>query len=111
MDDPRDATRQTDDGARDGARGLTVRYFATIRSYAGEAERRLDGAPPDLHELLVGLAERYEGRFRAAVLPEGKLGEALIVLVNGRNVRCLQGLDTPLADGDEVSIFPLVAGG
>ena len=35
----------------------------------------------------------------------------IIILVNGRNVVHLRRLDTPLADDDEVSIFPMVAGG
>jgi molybdopterin converting factor small subunit len=35
----------------------------------------------------------------------------IIIFVNGRNVRHLQMLDTPLQDDDEVSIFPMIAGG
>ena len=31
--------------------------------------------------------------------------------VNARDVRCLGGLDTPLAAADEISIFPMVGGG
>jgi molybdopterin converting factor small subunit len=33
------------------------------------------------------------------------------IYVNGEDVRFLQGLATPLKDGDEVSIVPAVAGG
>jgi molybdopterin synthase sulfur carrier subunit len=33
------------------------------------------------------------------------------VLKNGREVLHLDGLDTPLDDGDRVSVFPPVAGG
>jgi molybdopterin converting factor small subunit len=34
-----------------------------------------------------------------------------IIAVNGRSVRSYQGLETPVHDGDIVSIFPLIAGG
>ena len=90
---------------------MTVKYFATIRTYTGETERRLDDAPADLRELLTALAARYGASFRRAVFSEAGLGAAIIILVNGRNVLYLQGLDTPLRADDEVSIFPMVAGG
>jgi molybdopterin synthase sulfur carrier subunit len=93
---------------------MTVKYFATIRSYTGETARRIDGAPSDLRELLTQLAQRYGAPFRRAVFADGedgRLHDQIIILVNGRNVRHLQQLDTPLAPDDEVSIFPMVAGG
>jgi molybdopterin converting factor small subunit len=33
------------------------------------------------------------------------------VYVGGDDIRFLDGLDTPVADGDEVTILPAVAGG
>jgi molybdopterin synthase sulfur carrier subunit len=33
------------------------------------------------------------------------------VFVNGRNVRQGEGLDTPLADGDEIRLLPPIGGG
>ena len=40
-----------------------------------------------------------------------KLGAWVILLVNGHDLRHLQGLETPLRPEDVVSIFPPVAGG
>ncbi|MGZ4198765.1 MAG: MoaD family protein, partial [Thermoleophilia bacterium] len=65
----------------------------------------------DLRELLAALAGRYGASFRRAVLSGAELSAEIIILVNGRNVRYLRGLDTPLQASDEVSIFPMVAGG
>ncbi len=90
---------------------MTVKYFATIRTYTGESERRFDDAPATLRELLAALAARYGNLFRNAAFAGDALNPEIIILVNGRNVLYLRGLDTPLAQEDEVSIFPMVAGG
>jgi MoaD family protein len=90
---------------------MTVKYFATIRAYTGETERRLDDAPADLRQLLTALAGRYGASFRRAVFAGTELNGEIIILVNGRNVLYLQKLGTPLSADDEVSIFPMVAGG
>jgi len=90
---------------------MIVSYFATIRTYTGETARRLDSAPPTLRLLLLQLAERYGTSFRRAVFAGAELSAQIIILVNGRNVLYLQGLETQLKASDEVSIFPMVAGG
>ena len=112
MSDFTSAGRQAPPGApSQAARGLMVKYFATIRTYTGETGRHLDEVPADLRALLTTLAGRYGTSFRQAVLSGAELNGEIIILVNGRNVLYLQGLDTPLAADDEVSIFPMVAGG
>jgi molybdopterin synthase sulfur carrier subunit len=90
---------------------MTVKYFATIRTYTGEAARRIDDAPADVRELLTMLAARYGTTFRRAVFAGAGLNPEVIILVSGRNVLHLKGLDTPLDASDEISIFPMVAGG
>ena len=59
------------------------------------------------------LSRRFGPRFRGEFFsPAGDaLGEKIIVLVNGRRVEFLSGLDTLLKDSDTVQIFPVVAGG
>ena len=91
---------------------MIVKYFATIRTYTGENERRVDDPPATL-----GRAARRRWRrataasFRRAVFAGDELSPEIIILVNGRNVVYSGRLDTPLAADDEVSIFPMVAGG
>ena len=61
--------------------------------------------------ILEALAGRYGAAFRRAVFEGERLSPIAIILVNGRNVHFTGGLDTPLAPDDQVSIFPMVAGG
>ncbi len=42
---------------------------------------------------------------------KGELRRFVNFYVNSEDIRFLQGVDTPLKDGDEVSIIPAIAGG
>jgi molybdopterin synthase sulfur carrier subunit len=90
---------------------MIVKYFATVRTYTGENERRVDDPPATLGPLLEALAARYGRPFRRAVFAHDELNPEIIILVNGRNVVYTGRLEAPLAEDDEVSIFPMVAGG
>ncbi len=49
---------------------------------------------------------------RNALLDENNsLRGDITLLKNGREIKFLEGLQTPLEDGDDISIFPLVSGG
>ncbi len=90
---------------------MQIRYFADIRDLTGENERRWTSPAATLAELLHGLGSCYGPRFHHRVFTGSGLSETIIVLVNGRDIRHLQGLDTPVGPDDTVSIFPVVAGG
>lgn len=75
-------------------------------------ERQIElPAAPSLRALLHVLADRYDDAFRAKILEGDDVSGELIVLVNGRHIAHTGGGDTPLKEGDEVSIFPVVGGG
>ena len=93
---------------------MTIQFFAYYRdpAYAGCKEMSHPAAPTlrALGEQLCGeLGPRFREEFFSS---DGqRLGEKVIVMVNGRRVDFLQGLDTPLKDTDTVLVFPVVAGG
>jgi sulfur-carrier protein len=74
----------------------------------GEAETEIPGAT--VGEVLDGLYERYD-ELRDRIADDGGLRRFVNVFVGGEDIRFLDGLDTPVADGDEVTILPAVAGG
>jgi molybdopterin synthase sulfur carrier subunit len=69
----------------------------------------MEGA--SLSELLGQLETRYPGIRERLRDPEGQLRRFVNLYVNGEDVRFLQGLETHVKSGDEVSIIPAVAGG
>ena len=61
--------------------------------------------------LLDALESRYPGIKGRLCDEAGKLRRFLNVYVNSEDIRFLDNQNTPLKDGDEVSIVPAVAGG
>jgi molybdopterin synthase sulfur carrier subunit len=61
--------------------------------------------------LLQALDTRFPGILGRLCDENGKLRRFLNVYVNSEDIRFLDNQSTALADGDEVSIVPAVAGG
>jgi molybdopterin synthase sulfur carrier subunit len=74
----------------------------------GESVAHVDGTT--VGEVLDSLYERY-GELRSRIAEDGGLRRFVNVYVDGEDIRFLAGLDTPVSDGDEVTILPAVAGG
>ncbi|PFG74480.1 ubiquitin-like small modifier protein 1 [Tepidiforma thermophila] len=61
--------------------------------------------------LVDNLESAYPGIKERMVDEAGQIRRFVNIYVNGDDVRFLDGLQTALKDGDEVSIVPAVAGG
>ena len=89
---------------------ITVKIPTQLRAVTGgEAEASVDSAGT-VGEVLDGLYERYDG-LRDRIAEDGGLRRFVNVYVEGEDIRFLDGLDTTVEDGDEVTILPAVAGG
>jgi len=75
----------------------------------GEAETSIDDAAT-VGEVLDGLYDRFD-ELRDRIAEDGGLRRFVNVYVEGEDIRFLDGLETPVEDGDEVTILPAVAGG
>ncbi|MBW4656324.1 MAG: MoaD/ThiS family protein [Kaiparowitsia implicata GSE-PSE-MK54-09C] len=62
-------------------------------------------------ELLDSLDAQFPGIKARLCDDSGNLRRFINFYVNSEDIRFLEGKDTPLAAGDEVSIVPAVAGG
>jgi molybdopterin converting factor small subunit len=89
---------------------VVVKIPTQLRAAAGgEAEAQVDGAT--VQEVLNGLFERHE-ELRARISDDdGSLRRFVNVYLAGEDIRFLDGLSTPVADGAELTILPAVAGG
>ena len=65
----------------------------------------------NINELLAGLEKQYPGIQERLCDAEGKLRRFVNVYVNEEDIRFLQGQDTALKTGDDISIIPAIAGG
>ncbi len=89
--------------------GIDVRVTATLQNLVGAKSVEGDGAT--VGELLSDLESRYPG-FRDQISgDDGKLHRFVNIYLNDEDIRYLQSLDTPVKEGDVVSILPALAGG
>jgi sulfur-carrier protein len=88
---------------------VTVKIPAQLRSVTdGEGEIEVDGGT--VGEALDAVFSRHDD-LRDRITENGGLRRFVNVYVSGEDIRFRDGLDTRVADGDEVTILPAVAGG
>lgn len=86
-----------------------VKIPAQLRSATGgDSETEVEGTT--VGEVLDGLFDQYE-ELRDRICEDGNLRRFVNVYLDGEDIRFLSGLDTEVADGNEVTILPAVAGG
>jgi MoaD family protein len=88
---------------------VTVKIPTQLRAATdGEATAEVEGGT--VGEVLDALYERY-AELRSRIAEDGGLRRFVNVYVGGEDIRFLDGLDTEVSDGEEVTILPAVAGG
>lgn len=89
---------------------VTIRIPTTLRPLAGgQSEVSVDGAT--VADVLKALDTAHPGFADRLLDGDGNLRKFVNVFVADDDVRFLDGLATPVPDGETVSIIPAVAGG
>lgn len=75
----------------------------------GQAELKADGST--VREVITHLEQQFPGIKERLCDANGNLRRFANVYVNSEDIRFSENEETPVKDGDEVSIVPAVAGG
>ncbi len=89
---------------------IRVRIPAPLQKLTGgQAEVTAEGA--NVKEIIEDLEKRFPGLKERVCDEKGAVRKFINIYVNEEDVRFLNKSETPLKDGDEVSIIPAIAGG
>ena len=89
---------------------IAVKIPAQLRAAVG-GQAEVQGEGGTVGEVLESLYQAHDGLRERVADDDGGLRRFVNVYLGGEDIRFLDGLDTPVADGDEVTILPAVAGG
>ena len=89
---------------------IQVRIPTILRTHTG-GNKTVEGSGATLAALIDDLDAQHSGLKNRLVTEDGKLHRFVNVYVNDEDVRFTGALDTPLKDGDSVTVLPAVAGG
>jgi molybdopterin synthase sulfur carrier subunit len=89
---------------------VTVRIPTQLRELSGGASE-ISAEPGTVDEVLRALEAAHPGFAERLFDEQGELRRFVNVFVAEEDIRFLDGVNTPVADGATVSIVPAVAGG
>lgn len=95
---------------------VSVRFFTSLREIIGKKEQIFEFSEGDtvtVNEVLQRLSKQYGQSFVEYVFDDqtNQVKGFLQLLVNGRSISSISGLDAELIDGDVLALLPPVGGG
>ena len=88
----------------------TVKLPSVLRAQAN-GERSIDVEGSTIGEAVTALVGQHPALREQLLTPDGDLHRFVNVYLNGRDVRYLAGLHTPVGERDEIRLLPAIAGG
>ena len=88
----------------------TVRIPSPLRRYTNN-QSKVESNGANIIQLIENLETQYPGVKSRLCDDSGQIKRYVNIFVNGEEIRTLQGDETAIADKDEVSIIPAMAGG
>lgn len=90
----------------------TLRLFATLRDLAGQKEITVPFEDGQTVRQLIADIEAVMPHLAGEIMkPDGEMTGLVHILVHGRNIEWLNGLDTTIRASDDIVLMPPTAGG
>lgn len=89
---------------------IKVRIPTPLRPLT-KGQGEVESAAANIVDMIGSLDATYPGLKSRLCDEKGDLRRFVNIYVNEEDIRFLNGKETPLKDGDEVSIVPAIAGG
>jgi len=89
---------------------IQVRIPTPLRKLTGEQDV-IKAKGKTVGEVIHWLTETYPGLKERLRDEQGELRRFINIYVNDEDIRFIQNLETPLKEGDQLSIIPAIAGG
>jgi len=92
---------------------VTIRFIGSLRASAKKSKLSMEfGKTVSLREVIRKIVEEQPKLRRVLIDPElDDPRTSSLMLVNGKEIGVLNGLETKLKDGDELILIPVVHGG
>ena len=90
---------------------MIIRFYPTRRPSVGGRSVDLDDPPATVEAILARLARDYEGLQTQLFEDDGSVRRFVAIMVDGRDIRHIDGLQSRVSATSELDIFPPVAGG
>ena len=90
---------------------VKVRFFARFRELLGTDIIAEPVAGTSVAALVAGIANGHKDGYEALFDETGTFREFVIIMRNGKRVEHADIAGLAVADGDEIAVFPPVAGG
>lgn len=89
---------------------VTVRIPTPLRSLTGNAEE-VEATGSSVKEIIDNMESKYPGIKNRLCDEKGEIRRFINFYLNDEDIRFLKNQDTPVKDGDRISIVPAIAGG
>ena len=89
---------------------VTVRVPMALRKLTGGAGE-VEAEGTNVKDLIENLESSYSGLKSAICEGDGKVRGYVNIYINDEDFRSMDGIETPLKEGDDVAIIPAIAGG
>ncbi|MBS7611586.1 MoaD family protein [Candidatus Bathyarchaeota archaeon] len=90
---------------------VVVKVFISSTLLEDASSKKLSLDVETVNDVLTRLLEIVGDKFRGKIYEGEDLSPRIVILVNNRNVRFMNGLNTKVNDGDVIALLPAIAGG